>query len=83
MPLYKEYKGKHAHWAKKGTKGRAKPTGRIVELSTRRQQVWTRRGNATYSYERLPEAQATKVKKAHGKKKAKGSSLERMLRGLI
>ena len=42
MVKYKEYKGKYVFWAKKGTKGRGKPTGRIVYLRYRRPSVWIR-----------------------------------------
>jgi len=40
MVLYKEYKGKYVHWAAKGTRGRGQPTGKIVNLSDRKTQVW-------------------------------------------
>jgi len=54
MPMYKEYKGKYVFWAKKGTKGKGKPTGRIVRLPDRKPMVWYEgRGDTTLSYKRV------------------------------
>lgn len=73
MPWYKEYKGELVHWATKGAKGKAKPTGKAVKLPTRKQQVWERRKGKVYSYEKLSEKEVKRLglKKKTTKHKAK------------
>jgi len=72
MPWYKEYKGKKVFWAKKGMKGKGKPTGRYLKLRIRKPEFWFVKRGITYSYKRISDAQAKKLgleKKAKASKK--------------
>ena len=89
MVKYKEYKGRYVAWAAHGTKGRGKPTGRILDLPDRKPRVWyswdPKTGkqlpnNVTLSYKRVQAVSKVKKKMNKNRKNPIQKLIENELR---